>query len=154
MQRGYSLTAVILVAAPLLLGFGSNDPMHPNDPNHSRMHPLNTECTMCHVIGTDLMRGNASALTNTQEQLCNRCHANSMQKSHPSGLIPKNRKAISARYPLDWRGYLTCSTCHEVHGDFPGRLRDNVRGRDMCLSCHSQEFFDSMRNEAAHRLSP
>lgn len=159
MQRGCKLWLAVL----LLLGWGSPyaqmvmpgmSGMHPNDPNHARMHPLNSECSGCHTAGRDTQQGNAAMLTNTQEQLCGRCHSNSMQKSHPSGFTPKDKKSIPVRYPLDWKGTLTCSTCHEVHSDFPGRLRNNVRGRDMCLSCHSQGFFDSRRDDAAHRISP
>lgn len=160
MRRGYRLCNVLLVAAPLLLGWKSLDAqmmmpsMQANDPARSRMHPLNSECSSCHASGRDTQPSTASMLVNSQEQLCARCHSNSMQKSHPSGLIPKDPKSISARYPLDWKGYLTCSSCHEVHSDFPGRLRDNVRGRNMCLSCHSQGFFDSRRDDAAHRIAP
>lgn len=129
-------------------------PMHDNDPKHERMHPVKVECPLCHIAGEATVPANAAMLLNSQERLCARCHSNSMQQSHPSGLIPKDKTSISVRYPLDWKGYLTCSTCHEVHSDMPGRLRGNVRGKDMCLSCHSQGFFDSRRDDAAHRIAP
>lgn len=162
MQPGYKLWLPFLMVFLILPLGGSaayaqmmiDPPMHPNDPTHSRMHPLNSACSSCHVSGRDTRPSTAAMLINSQEKLCDRCHANSIQKSHPSGFIPPDKKSIPLRYPLDWRGYLTCSTCHEVHSDMPGRLRGNVRGKDMCLSCHSQGFFDGRRNDAAHRVSP
>ena len=162
MQRGYKLRSVACLAVVSLLVGGSihaqaqmvETPMHRDDPAHERMHPLNSECSGCHTAGRDTQISTASMLTNRQEVLCVRCHSTSMQKSHPSGLMPRDKKSIPTRYPLDWKGYMTCSTCHEVHSDYPGRLRGNVRGRDMCLSCHSQGFFDSRRDDAAHRIAP
>lgn len=162
MRRVYRRYTSATLAAFLMLYAGisvhaqmpMDPPMHLGDPMHSRMHPLNSECAGCHTAGRDTRPSTAAMLVNTQERLCVRCHANSMDKSHPSGFVPKDKKSISVRYPLDWRGYVTCSTCHEVHSDIPGRLRGNVRGRDMCLSCHSQGFFDSRRDDAAHRIAP
>lgn len=80
----------------------------------------------------------------SQEQLCGKCHQDALQSSHPSGFTPPPGQKIPADYPLDWKGDLTCSTCHEVHSDQPGRLRGTAHGRDFCLACHQQVFFDNM----------
>lgn len=127
--------------------------MHPGDPAHATMHPLNTECAACHVSGRNTTSSTATTLIGNQEQLCARCHSNSIQNSHPSGFIPPPEYRIPAQYPLDWRGYITCSTCHDIHSNRPYRLRDNVRGRHMCLACHRQDFFEAMRG-GVHRLAP
>ncbi|MEW6314494.1 MAG: cytochrome c3 family protein [Pseudomonadota bacterium] len=108
------------------------------------VHPLDLPCANCHLAGADTQPGNASMLVTSQEQMCAQCHANSTQMSHPSGITPPPGSIIPATYPLDWKGDLTCSTCHEVHSDQPGKLRGSATGRDLCLACHTQAFFDNM----------
>lgn len=158
MQRGFEWPGSLLLATLILLSpvftHAQMFQMHPGDSAHSRMHPLNTECSICHISGRDTMAGNAGMLTGNQEALCARCHSNSLKNSHPSGFSLPHGYKISTRYPLDWKGNITCSTCHEVHSDLPGKLRDNVRGRDMCRACHNQEFFDNMDKNRAHLLAP
>lgn len=116
------------------------------------LHMSDTACASCHLAGAGTTASNASLLVASQEQLCGGCHANAMQMSHPSGLTVRPGKPIPAAYPLDWKGDLTCSTCHEVHSehsDLPGRLRGIARGRDMCVSCHDQAFFNNMPDGGA-----
>ncbi len=88
---------------------------------------------------------NARKLVAAQELLCGRCHATAIKVSHPSGFVPLVK--IADGYPADWKGELTCSTCHAVHGDAPGLLRAERRGRDLCLACHDRQFFASMRDK-------
>jgi predicted CXXCH cytochrome family protein len=111
----------------------------------SAQHPVNEACVSCHLYGNNTTVANASKLIASQEQLCGHCHANALTMSHPSGFTPASgRKPIPAVYPLDWKGDLTCSTCHEVHSGLPGKLRGAARGPALCLSCHDQKFFDAM----------
>jgi predicted CXXCH cytochrome family protein len=111
----------------------------------SAQHPVDEPCASCHLYGNNTTAANASKLIASQEQLCGHCHANALTMSHPSGFTPaSDRKAIPAVYPLDWKGDLTCSTCHQVHSDLPGKLRGAARGPALCLSCHDQKFFDAM----------
>lgn len=105
-------------------------------------HPPDTACGVCHLAGEGVTEPTASVLVATQERLCVACHKGAVADSHPSGFPPG--RALPAGLPLDWKGDLTCSTCHEVHGDGPGRLRGGIRGREFCLRCHEQTFFDSM----------
>ncbi len=107
-------------------------------------HPIDAECAGCHLYGNNTTAANAAKLIASQEQLCGRCHANALTMSHPSGFTPAPGKVIPKTYPLDWKGDLTCSTCHEVHSDLPGKLRGTARGPALCLSCHDQKFFDAM----------
>lgn len=109
-------------------------------------HPLNVPCVSCHVAGDGTTVANASMLIASQEHLCGQCHANALKMSHPSGLTPSPGYNFPPDYPRDWKGDLTCSTCHEVHSDLAGKLRGTATGRDMCTACHGQTFFDKMRD--------
>ena len=110
----------------------------------SRLHPLGSGCAGCHLAGNKTVADNASMLIATQEILCSQCHQDSMKMSHLSGFAPPLGQIIPAAYPLDWKGEVTCSTCHSVHSDLPGKLRGTERGAKLCLSCHAQTFFDDM----------
>ena len=143
MKRIFKLRALAPLAALLAVGAGAWLYAQIFQP---RLHPLDSGCESCHLAGADTTPDNAAMLIASQEQLCSKCHPNSLQLSHPSGFTPPPGKTIPASYPLDWKGDLTCSTCHEVHGDLPGKLRGTARARDMCLACHDQAFFDNMRD--------
>ncbi len=107
------------------------------------LHPVGYTCAHCHLAGDNTDADNASMLIAAQETLCSQCHESSMGISHPSGFKPQPGQNISAAYPLDRRGALTCSTCHLVHSEEHGKLRGSARGADMCLSCHAKTFFDN-----------
>ncbi len=107
-------------------------------------HPVGTACATCHVAGQNVTAQNARMLTNSQENLCGGCHKDAIRVSHPTGFNPG--RPMPADYPVDWKGDLTCSTCHEPHGDFPGKLRGTERGKPMCLKCHDTQFFAGMRD--------
>ena len=84
-------------------------------------------------------------MLSTQEVLCAGCHPKSVRISHPSGIVPKFK--LPAEYPPDWKGDMTCSTCHRVHGTAPGLLRSAGRGRALCLACHDTAFFTKMKDQ-------
>jgi predicted CXXCH cytochrome family protein len=108
------------------------------------IHPLEKGCSTCHMAGNSTTSKSASILKGNQEQLCGGCHETALKMSHPSGFTPKPGTIIPAEYPLDWKGELTCSTCHMVHSDMPGKLRGTLQGRDFCLACHDSNFFKKM----------
>ena len=108
-------------------------------------HPVNMECQECHLAGLSVTKKNAYQLVASQEELCSGCHENAMRVSHPSG-FPAMR-VIPAEYPVDWKGDITCSTCHTVHGFGPGLMRGAKAGRALCLSCHDRDFFIRMADE-------
>ena len=87
----------------------------------------------------EITRKNAGQLKASQERLCGVCHAAALKVIHPSG-VPVSRE-LPGQFPLDWKGDLTCSTCHEVHGDEPGLMRVNERGIGFCTQCHTEDFF-------------
>lgn len=104
-------------------------------------HPQHTKCQSCH-LATRITHENAHQLVDSQEKLCGRCHANALQVSHPTGFTPEHKPPL--QFPLDWKGDVTCSTCHQVHGHVQGLLRGNKTGRAFCLGCHDEGFFASM----------
>lgn len=108
-------------------------------------HPTGQSCASCHVAGDDVTPENAKMLIASQERLCAECHPKAVQVSHPSGIRPMG--PLPAQYPADWKGDLTCSTCHNVHGLEHGLMRGNLRGRNFCLACHNTAFFDRMRDQ-------
>ncbi len=107
-------------------------------------HPVGMACADCHLARDEITRQNAKILVADQEQLCGSCHQNAVQASHPSGIQPHG--AIPDEYPLDWKGELTCSTCHKIHGSEPGLPRVKTRGRAMCMACHDAKFFARMKD--------
>jgi predicted CXXCH cytochrome family protein len=113
-------------------------------------HPAVMPCEGCHLAGKAVKPEQAHMLVASQEKLCGSCHQTANQVSHPSGLTPRSK--THADYPLDWKGDLTCSTCHEVHGKNQGLMRGERRGRTLCLSCHDDKFFVRMRDHGASMM--
>ncbi len=104
--------------------------------------PHASPCGRCHLAGNAVEADNAHQLLGTQERLCGTCHGEALRLSHASGFNPG--RPLPAAYPVDWKGDLTCSTCHDIHADRPGHLRGEKRGRDFCLACHEERFFLAM----------
>ena len=129
------LTLCALVALDLILG----DSGWAGSPRH---HPRSIPCDECHLAGAQTTPEDAHQLLGSQEKLCGDCHQREMAISHPSGFQPN--QSIPTEFPLDWKGDITCSTCHDLSKSSPRMIRGNKRGRDLCLSCHKQEFFSRM----------
>lgn len=107
-------------------------------------HPK-LECAGCHLAGQDTNLANAAQLTSSEEALCGRCHRNALEFSHPSGFTPARK--LPATYPLDWKGDMTCSSCHNIHQGRAGLLRGEKHGQELCLTCHSNHFFAQMADK-------
>ncbi len=108
-------------------------------------HLAGTACATCHLAGQNTQPSNARTLTASQEALCGRCHPDAVQVSHPTGFHPG--RPLPAAYPVDWKGDLTCSSCHEIHSDYPKLMRGTLQGKAFCLACHDQKFFSTMRDQ-------
>lgn len=104
---------------------------------------LQSQCSDCHVA-TDGGKNAAESrmLLKGQEQLCISCHKDALKASHPSGIHPSMQ--IPKTFPTDWKGDLTCSSCHFIHEGGHGRMRSGLRGKDYCLACHDSGFFTAM----------
>jgi predicted CXXCH cytochrome family protein len=107
-------------------------------------HLSDLACAECHLAGEAVTQESAHQLIATQELLCGGCHEDALTVSHPSGFTPQ--QPIPDEYPLDWKGTVTCSTCHLVHGSGPHLMRGEKRGRELCLTCHDMAFFDRMKD--------
>jgi predicted CXXCH cytochrome family protein len=116
-------------------------------PGSGQTHLQKEDCTTCHLGGKNVTPQQAGMLMASQEALCGKCHPAAIKVSHPSGFPPLNKPADT--YPLDWKGDLTCSTCHDVHGNAPGLMRGTKVGKELCFACHSTDFFKKMRDGGA-----
>ncbi len=91
------------------------------------------ECFKCHLS----LGGGKKVFVKDIDTLCDECHSD-MGLSHPSGKKPS--MSLPAVFPLDWRGRMTCATCHDIHitdskSDF--LLRGGYKaGRVFCYLCH------------------
>jgi predicted CXXCH cytochrome family protein len=128
----------MLAAAGLLYAVGGVVPAS---------HLEKSDCASCHLASRSVTQQQANILVASQETLCGKCHPTSVQASHPTGFQPK--AAPPAGYPLDWKGDLTCSTCHDIHGSGHGLLRGTQVGKQLCFVCHLPEFFKQMRDGGA-----
>jgi len=108
-------------------------------------------CNDCHLAKSKIDQTNAGILLASEEELCKSCHLNALTASHPSGFMPKN--VPPPAFPLDWKGDLTCSTCHGVHNKEPGLLRVKLYGKALCLSCHEEKFFSNMKDGGSSVMS-
>ncbi|MDP2167018.1 MAG: cytochrome c3 family protein [Thermodesulfovibrionales bacterium] len=102
---------------------------------------LETECRDCHVNPDK----DPLMLIGSITQLCGRCHKRTIRaSSHPVDIEPR-----IARVPDDLPlrdGRVTCSTCHNVHGD--ARLVFGIKSYFMrrptadmkffCITCHEE----------------
>ncbi|MBY0577358.1 MAG: cytochrome c3 family protein [Gallionellaceae bacterium] len=138
---------IVALLAALASVVGLNAALNP-----AQKHMSGQACPSCHLPGNEVNKENAHLLVAPQEKLCaEACHTNSVQISHPSGIHPA--LAVPSAYPLDWKGDMTCSTCHNVHGNTPGLMRGSARGRNLCLSCHDRGFFDKMADQGMSMIS-
>lgn len=139
----------------LLAGVGAR-PAYAASPTPQGDH-LGTHCAACHLAGEAVTAENAKRLKGTQERLCGTCHRGAVQASHPTGFVPG--RTLPARMPLDWKGEMTCSTCHDVHGRGGGSggagaaaASDLGGGGELCASCHPRSFFAGMADRGESLL--
>jgi predicted CXXCH cytochrome family protein len=148
MQKSSFSRLAIALALAALVAAGA---LHAVLGGTAKAHLDKSDCALCHLAGKDVTVQQAGILLASQEVLCAKCHPGSIQVSHPSGFAP--RAALPGGYPLDWKGDLTCSTCHEVHGSGPGLMRGGRLGKALCLTCHLPSFFSAMRDGGSSLLS-
>lgn len=148
MRRPAFKPVLALVLALALLAAGV---LHAHFGATGQAHLAQAECASCHLAGKDVSAAQAGMLTASQEVLCGKCHQAAIQVSHPSGLPPS--RTPPPGYPLDWKGDLTCSTCHEIHAARPGLMRGAATGKEFCFVCHAAEFFSKMRDGGSSLLA-
>ena len=132
---GWVFGLLLVVSASAFLGLAIGErPFHPN-----------IDCAGCHLAGQGTNPANASQLTTSQEALCGQCHRGALDLSHPTGFRPSRQ--LPAGYPLDWKGDLTCSSCHNIHEGKAGLIRGDRTGKELCLACHEAAFFEQMADK-------
>ncbi|MDP3844458.1 MAG: cytochrome c3 family protein [Oxalobacteraceae bacterium] len=139
-KSGFSLFVVVALFA--MLAGGSR--LYAMLVADSSQHLAKSDCAGCHMAGKNVSPQQAGLLIASQEALCGKCHPTALKISHPSGFTPQTKPPET--YPLDWKGDLTCSTCHDIHGNSPGLMRGTSQGKDLCLTCHDPKFFQKMRD--------
>lgn len=112
-------------------------------------HTMKTDCTDCHLRAPSSEEAGTNLFVTDIETLCLRCHVGvKVTMSHPIGVKPTFE--LPTDMPLDWKGELTCTTCHRMHGDDDNRfffknkfLRRNSTGKAFCLECHRNNFLSN-----------
>ena len=144
----YRRTTLWLIAAIMAFAIGAKDATasHTSSGSGGRNGPAasghsDIACTNCH-FARKVRPGNADRLTGDQDRLCGQCHKGVVEASHPIGFVPA--RSLPPGYPLNERGEMSCSTCHDVHETARGRLRSAERGRAFCMRCHPADFFAAM----------
>lgn len=105
-------------------------------------HLMDEDCSQCHLATEDISATNAHLLVSSQETLCKKCHQSLAKNSHPSGISAQQK--VSPPFILDWKGELTCSSCHFIHGQKHNMNRSTETGKNYCLICHEENFFENM----------
>jgi len=136
-----------LLAAFLLAMLAAGSSLQASLTGSGQTHLQKEDCAGCHLGGRTVTPQQAGMLVGSQEGLCGKCHPTAIKVSHPSGFAPKTK--IADGYPLDWKGDLTCSTCHDVHGSTPNLMRGAKAGKEFCFACHDAAFFRKMRDGGA-----
>ena len=137
-RLGWSLFGAILISGMTLYLHAAFQPP---------AHLAESDCAECHLAGARTTPQNARQLVAGETVLCGRCHAAALKVSHPSDITPVME--VPPEFPLDWKGDLVCSSCHQIHDDQLALIRGGRLGRDLCLACHEQAFFDQMPDHGA-----
>jgi len=100
---------------------------------HKTGHTLNWEtsvhaesdvgCLSCHKVHDN---SRAALLADKEEDVCFKCH-----------MDLKAQFQMPSHHPLR-EGFMTCSSCHDTHGNEFQGIADSETSRDACLVCHTE----------------
>lgn len=104
------------------------------------------DCGSCHLNDPQKKRSRGELIyVKDFSFMCDSCHPGAKALSHPVGM--PGMKGAPSVFPLDWKGQMTCVTCHFFHDDEnPYYLRVNKIRKELCLMCHDMEFFYGMKD--------
>ncbi len=98
-------------------------------------HNFEGRCLECHLTipGKDEPPG---IFIKDVSYMCLGCHTGLKELSHPVDV--KASMKAPPNLPFDWKGMITCVTCHYVHkaGYGGAHLRTRATGEGFCLGCH------------------
>jgi len=157
MCNRFSIIGLFLSLILILMGAGVliSDNVNPH-------HSVKSDCMGCHLRAPSPEEAVTNLFVVDIETLCLRCHTGvKLTMSHPIGVKPTFK--LPRDMPLDWKGELTCTTCHRMHVQdeksfFSSNkfLRRNSTGKAFCLECHQNNFLSnrsmghSIAQDAAH----
>ncbi len=142
--RNLALSSAVIVLA-VLTGSSISERINP--------HTSRTPCNDCHLHNIENVserEAETRLFVSDIETICLRCHTEvRLSMSHPTAVKPGF--PLPSDMYLDWKGELTCTTCHYMHQDpavpyGAGNnrfLRRNSRGRAFCLECHQHDFLSN-----------
>lgn len=137
-KRFFIPIVIIIISLGLIAGYVSSQ--------WTSYHDFEDKCLDCHIT---IPQKDEKPRTFTKDVsfMCTRCHKEEQELSHPVDLKPS--MPVPAAFPLDWKGDITCLTCHPAHqrGFGGSHLRTNVRGEGFCSMCHND-----LENEM-HKIS-
>ncbi len=100
------------------------------------VHDFTGRCNACHLNNPE--KGGKLIFVKDIDYMCSECHDEAKGLSHPVGVKPSMK--IPSEFPLDWKGEITCDTCHVAHASDSMSvrflLRKRVFGELFCRSCH------------------
>ena len=109
-------------------------------------HDFGSQCLDCH-ISKPSSESDPVTFSKNINLMCASCHKSEQELSHPVGMKPSMK--VPQSMPLDWKGELTCLTCHTAHkrgfGGF--HLRTAASGEGFCVMCHGD------MDEELHKVS-
>ncbi len=133
----------------------------------SSYHNFEGRCLYCHLEvpkegegpgegGNPPLGGNSPIFLRDLTGMCAECHKDALKVSHPVDMLPAMK--VPSEMPLDWRGAVTCITCHFAHknGFGAAHIRVKASGAGLCIKCHGamEASLHSASMGTAHVASP
>jgi len=99
-------------------------------------HDFEGRCLDCHLTRPKTGERKLT-LVKDVTYMCDSCHSDVENLSHPVDVKPSMK--VPDIFPLDWKGGVTCITCHRAHkrGYGDSHLRVRAQGQGFCMFCHS-----------------
>lgn len=110
-------------------------------------HDFNGKCLGCHIAQPSPGTDEPMTFSKDVTRMCSGCHSNEQELSHPVDRKPS--MSVPASMPLDWKGEITCLTCHTAHRPGHGNFHLTVAasGEGFCVICHGD------MDEQLHKVS-
>jgi predicted CXXCH cytochrome family protein len=134
----YLIPIVIFIGVALYVGHVSS--------KWVSYHSFEDRCLDCHLTTPGPGEGVGTFIKDVTA-MCTTCHKEALELSHPVDVRPSMK--VPASFPLNWKGELSCVTCHSAHdpGYGESHLRSRASGQGLCVMCH-----DNLESEM-HTLS-
>ena len=130
------LALMFIPSAPSYAAVSPSDAREPHD-----FRAYGMDCRSCHQSIGVIQSG---GLVKPVQAICYGCHKLEGASSHPVDFKPAF--ALPVDLPLDEKGMMTCSTCHDPHKSYKNNLtgkrtmflRREGPPKAFCKACHSK----------------